>query len=332
MRFLLGVFKFIFGLLIVCAIAVALILNAGLSPVGPGPQQKFTVTKDESGHEIAQDLQRRGLIRNAFVFQVMLRLSGKGKNLVAGEYMLSPGEDPYHIMEHMVRGESIVRTVTFTEGQTAEQMAAVAEKAGICKASDYLAVVRNPPAELREGVSGGSLEGFLFPDTYDIDDQMTAQKLIEDQIKRFDDEVLPVWSSQHTTHLTLRQVVILASLVEREAQVPEERPLIAGVLTHRLKVDMPLQCDATIQYALGRQKAVLSYADLKIESPYNTYTHLGLPPGPIGNPGLSCIKAAIAPTRTPDLYYVRNDVKNDGSHVFARTLAEHNANIKKYQK
>jgi UPF0755 protein len=161
---------------------------------------------------------------------------------------------------------------------------------------------------------------------------MDAVTLVERQVKRFQDQVVPLWSEHHPQHMTMFQMVTLASMVEREAVVPKERPHIAGVLLHRLKDGMPLQCDATIQYALGEQKAVLSLQDLKIDSPYNTYIHNGLPPGPIGNPGLSCLQAAMQPLKTADLFYVRNDVKNNGSHVFAKTYAEHEENIKKYQR
>ncbi|HEY4001401.1 MAG TPA: endolytic transglycosylase MltG, partial [Candidatus Xenobia bacterium] len=166
MKFLFGVFKFIFGLLIFCAILVAVVMNLGLSPVGPGAAKRFHVTKGENGHDIAQDLQDQHLVRNALLFQIMLRTSGKQDKIVAGDYMLKPSDDPYRIIKQLVSGESIVRMVTFTEGQTAEQMAHKAAEAGICTAEDYLKVVHDPPADLRAGLSKGSLEGYLFPDTY----------------------------------------------------------------------------------------------------------------------------------------------------------------------
>jgi UPF0755 protein len=132
--------------------------------------------------------------------------------------------------------------------------------------------------------------------------------------------------------LTLHEVITLASMVEREAQVPEERPTIAMVYYNRLKKNMLLQCDATVQFALGKQKEILTYADLKIDSPYNTYLYKGLPPGPIANPGIKSIKAVLAPENNDYLFYVRNDVKNDGSHVFTRTYQEHQDAIRQYQR
>jgi len=154
-------------------------------------------------------------------------------------------------------------------------------------------------------------------------------------IGAFNDKVVPMYEKKKKNlpyPLSLAQVVTLASLVEREAQLANERPIIATVYYNRLKKGMKLECDATIQYALGKPRHVLKYSDLRIKSPYNTYLHGGLPPGPIANPGLDSIKAVLEPERNDYLYYVRNDVKNDGSHVFSKTFNEHQAAIDKHQK
>ena len=149
---------------------------------------------------------------------------------------------------------------------------------------------------------------------------------------QFRSVVEPMIEKYPNKPLSLKETVILASLVEREAQVASERPLIAGVYINRINKGMKLECDATVQFALGKQKAVLLYSDLEIASPYNTYRYPGLPPGPICSPGAASLEAAFNPKKSDYLFYVRNDVKNDGSHVFGRDFGEHQANIQKYQR
>ncbi|MHB2021195.1 MAG: endolytic transglycosylase MltG [Candidatus Xenobia bacterium] len=331
MKWLLGVFKFVLFCVVVIAVVVVVLMNAGFSAVGPGPQQRIHIDQDDSGGAIARKLKDANLIRSTLAFQVLMKLRKADTHLVAGDYILSPAEDPETILGHIEHGDNVIRFVTFPEGWTARQMALRLSDDHLEDEPDFLNAVTHPPDKYSS--FGGSLEGFLFPDTYDVPAGTTAADLVGRMVDRFDEKVSPEWQKHHgRTTLNLLQTVILASLVEREAQVPSERPHIAGVLYNRLQKGMPLQCDATIQYALGKVKPVLSLKDLEIESPYNTYKHTGLPPGPICNPGLSCLEAAMAPMKTDDLYYVRNDVKNDGSHVFARTYEEHEDNIRKYQK
>jgi UPF0755 protein len=193
-------------------------------------------------------------------------------------------------------------------------------------------------ADRPEGVT--SLEGFLFPDTYEFPSDATARDVIARMLDTFGQRFTPELREQARAQgLTVYQAVTLASIVEREAVLPEERPIIASVFLNRLRAGMHLNADPTVQYALGYQgeghgwwKRPLLLEDLEVDSPYNTYRHVGLPPGPICNPGLAALEAVVNPADTRYLYFVANDVAGDGSHVFAETLEEHNANIAKYRR
>ncbi|MDD4239695.1 MAG: endolytic transglycosylase MltG, partial [Desulfotomaculaceae bacterium] len=174
------------------------------------------------------------------------------------------------------------------------------------------------------------LEGYLFPDTYSFNIGESESIIVETMLKRFDREMaeLGFEALAEENGISLHQAVTIASLVEREAKADEERPLIAGVIYNRLNISMPLQIDATIQYALGENKPEIYYKDLEVDSPYNTYRNYGLPPGPIAMPGRASLLAAVNPADTDYLYYV---AKPDGSHAFATTLAQHNVNKEMYQ-
>jgi UPF0755 protein len=294
----------------------------------------FEVRSGMLGGEVARELAAQGLIRDEFAFRMLLRFHPQGKNMRVGVYSLSATDTPWRLFELLQTAKTLTRKATFPEGLVLAQVAEIAFRA-------HLIGDRARFCELasRQGKSYGdlfpaSLEGYLLPDTYEFPYRCDEQVVL----KRFTDEfrthVEPLWA-KHKAKCplkSLREVVILASLVERESQVDRERPLIAGVYVNRIRKGMKLECDATVQYALGKQKPILSFADLKIESPYNTYRVEGLPPGPIANPGIRSLKAAMAPTPSKFLFYVRNDIKNDGSHVFGKTYDEHLANCSRYQR
>ena len=225
--------------------------------------------------------------------------------------------------------------MTVPEGKTVRQVAAIVQQRVGIPVEDFLGVTGSPryvfPA--RTWLPEGGMEGYLFPDTFNVPKTAKPREVVDLMLRRFEHEVLPLVRASHAPQgLDLHQVVTMASLVEAEAQVASERPRIAAVYYNRLQATMPLQCDATILYALGRRKATVSLADLEVDSPYNTYRRNGLPPGPICNPGLASVRAAIEPEKSSYLFYVRNDVKNDGSHVFAKTFEEHQANIRRFQR
>lgn len=295
---------------------------------------QFEIKSGMLGNEVAHALAEQGLIKDEFAFRMLLRFHPQGKDIRVGFFELSPGDSAFETFEKLQHAKDLSRHATFPEGLVIAQVAEVAKKSQLIKDEAKFRQMAS-----REGKSFGdlfpaSLEGYLLPDTYEFPYKCDEQVVLKRFTDEFRNRVLPIWEKRKAKCplKTLQEVVILASLVEREAQVPRERPVIAGVYVNRLRVGMMLQCDATIQYALGKQKAVLLYSDLELDSPYNSYKHYGLPPGPIANPGMSSLEAAMAPTPSKYFYYVRDDVKNDGSHRFGRNEAEHNANIARYQR
>lgn len=275
---------------------------------------------------IADMLARSGVVRSAALFRLAARVSGS-TNLKPGSYTFREGTPVNRVLDRLERGPVVsVRRLTFPEGFTLEQIAERAAELPGVRTDEFLALAR------LEGRSFGApfhppanLEGFLFPDTYDFDARATARDVIARMVENFDARVAkPLAADLRRAAVrgySLRQIVIIASLIEREARVAEERPLVAAVIYNRLAKGMPLQIDATVQYVIGHRERLL-YRDLEVDSPYNTYRIAGLPPGPICNPGLASIKAALHPADVPYLYYT---AKADGSHEFTETLEQHNA-------
>lgn len=316
-------------LLLIAALAAADFITRDLTT--PLSKEQVTIDvsipKGASAGYIAQELQDRGVIRRAWTFRLLVRYTKTDTLIKSGTYSLSPSLSPYVILGKLVKGENEVARVTIPEGFTMKQIAAalsssdvVGEKAFLEAASRAVITLPGPDGKIK------GLEGFLFPDTYDYPPHVTPQQAIQPMLDRFRQLVLPLYKKSHPA-MSLRDIVTLASLVEREAKLPNERAIIAGVYYNRLKKKMPLQCDATIQYLLPRQTVDLTAADLKIKSPYNTYLHAGLPPGPIANPGIASIQAALHPARVPYLYYV---ARGDGGHTFSVTYAQHLHAVKLY--
>lgn len=310
---------------------VALLLLLGLGVLlalfflpRAGTAEKVTVEFEEgaSRMEVAQRLYRAGAVGNPYHFWLIATLGRH--QLVAGEYEVSASEGAEGILAKLKEGRVKMHRVTFPEGWTARQMAKRLEAKGLVLADDFLAEAMEPsldPDPFPWLPAGMPLEGFLFPDTYFFAKNFSAREIAGIMLRRFA-EMLPDDAVERAgaLGLSLGEAVIVASMVEAEARLDRERPVIAGVIYNRLRRKMPLQIDATVQYALPQRKARLTYADLKVNSPYNTYRHRGLPPGPIGNPGLASLKAALHPARHDFLYYV---ARPDGSHYFSRTYEEH---------
>ncbi len=325
---------FLVGLILAVFLAV-LYVNALVNPVYPESKNKLIaviIPSRTSSAAVSKILYEHGLIRAPLVFQVYSRLKGVDDKLKAGRYCFSLTQGVPEITAQLVKGPEPV-TFTVPEGFNVYQIANLLDRRGLVEKEAFLEAVASenfnysfltslPPGSRR-------LEGYLFPDTYQVGYGTKAREIIEMMLNRFNWNVknLNYEKKAQQAGLTLHQAVIIASLVEREAKKEAERPLIAGVIMNRLKKGMPLQVDATVQYALGSQRAKLYYKDLQVNSPYNTYKIPGLPPGPIACPGESSLLAAVKPSSTSYLYYV---AKPDGSHVFARTLAVHNLNQKRY--
>ncbi len=294
--------------------------------------------------QIGRILDEEGVIHNAFVFQIYARIMGLDKEFIAGSYELSPANNMKEIIDKIIKGEIYQDTLWFTipEGFTVEQMARSLSAGQLADESRFLGIVSHPPDYLienfpflkvaRENNCLYALEGYLFPDTYQISRGASEEEIVSLMLRRMSRMIDEHFEKQAAeTGMTAHQVLTLASIIEKEAAVAGERKLIASVFLNRLADNQLLQSCATVQYALGETKPVLTTKDTLIESPYNTYLNPGLPPGPICAPGESSITAVLHPEKSSFYYFVS---KNDGSgeHYFGRTLQEHNENIARAEK
>ena len=273
-----------------------------------------------------------GIIRSAEAFRLAVWMRGSGRRLQAGEYRFARPMTTAEVVDKIARGDVYVRAITLREGLTNREMAALFESGGFGTAAEFLKAARHAPLVSDIDPAARDLEGYLFPDTYTLPRTATATQLVERMVTRFKKALTPELREQATSHgLDVRALVTLASLVEKETGKAEERPIVAGVYANRLRIRMPLQCDPTVIYAMmlaGRYDGNIRRDDLQMDSPYNTYRYPGLPPGPIAAPGEASLRAAAAPAAVPYLYFVS---RNDGSHVFAATLDEHNRNVAAFQ-
>ncbi|NLZ39189.1 MAG: endolytic transglycosylase MltG [Firmicutes bacterium] len=329
--------RLIAGGLILLAVAIGLFaiqLNIWLKPVPAMAAQEpvmVTIPAGSSTSGIAKILAENGLIRHATVFRYYAKFRGKDQGLQAGNYLFNYGMTMDEILQKLLDGDVYRPTITVTipEGYTVEQIARRLENSGLVDTERFLELAKSMAPALGEVKSSQryALEGYLFPDTYEFALDVTEEQIIERMQNRLA-EVLTEDLRQRAQELglSIHEVITLASLVEREVQVASEREIVAGVLHNRLKRKMPLQLCASVIYALGEHKTEITTQDTLVDSPYNTYQNLGLPPGPIASPGKSAITAVLYPADVDYLYYV---VKGDGSgeHYFGRTLAEHEANI-----
>lgn len=286
-----------------------------------GAVVEVTIPPGATLRAIADELEAKGVVKHARAFVIRAESDGYATKFKPGTYQLRVNEPYERVVALLVEGvRPPTVKVTIPEGSTLEQSAdLVAATARRITRGSYASIARNdpPPFELGGYTSGSTLEGLLFPATYEFDPKIGPRAFIEKQLTAFSDNMTQVdLTRARKANLTPYEVVIVASLVEREAQVAAERPLVAAVVWNRLRDGMLLQIDATIQYALGENKPMLTYDDLEVESPYNTYKHPGLPPTPIANPGLDALKAAADPADVDYLFYVaRND--GTGRHYFS---------------
>ena len=319
--------------LLVGGAVVFLYLRVNQAYRGYGSVEQFVELPTGAGSTaIGQRLVASGVVRDVATFRTAIWLSGQGRHLKAGEYRFDRAMTPIEVIDKIARGDVYVITITFPEGLTAAEMAAIFESHGIGSASSFEDAARNASLVHSFDSDAKDLEGYLFPETYSLSRHADAAKLVALMVARFDHVFTPALrEAAAARHLSIRQAVTLASIVEKETARGDERPLVAAVYSTRLRIGMPLQCDPTVIYALtraGRYAGNIHKADLSIDSPYNTYRYPGLPPGPIASPGRASLEAAVQPATADYLYFVS---RNDGSHVFARTLEEHNRNVQKYQ-
>lgn len=283
---------------------------------------------------VAGILKQNEIIRDRLAFE-MFSLWHARKPLQAGEYYFDHPLNSKEVFRKIAEGKIFLHSVTIPEGWTMFDIATELNRQGICTREDFLAAARDPSAISDLAPDAQSLEGFLFPSTYEFTRHTSCEQIAKRMVGDFRaiwEVVAPAASMQFPDGLTLQQIVTLASLVERETPRAEERPLVAGVFYNRLHRGFPLQCDPTVQYALdiaGKPEKIVHSRDLRIDSPYNTYLHRGLPPGPIANPGEASLRAALTPATTDFMYFVAND---HGGHFFSKTLAEHNRNVARYRR
>jgi len=294
----------------------------------------ITVKPGMGTHDIGKLLYNQGVIKSIFLFEIVSKMEGMENSLKAGEYVLNTKMTLQQIVGDLAKGENSDQQITIPEGYTVEQISKLLQEKQLAsadkfklaaqKAVPYTYMVNNNPNVIYKA------EGYLFPNTYRIAPGATEEQIVSVMTNEFDKEFTPAMRARAAElGLKVKDVIILASLVEKEAKLPSDRPLIAGVFLNRLQQDMPLQSCATIQYILGYPKAELSVDDTEISSPYNTYQHMGLPPGPIANPGIAAINAVLQPKKTDYLYFVADA---QGAHHFSKTYEEHLMAIEKVSK
>ena len=281
---------------------------------------------------IGRELIAAGVVRDAATFRGALWFSGRARDLQAGEYRFDRAVTPLEVVDKLARGDVYRRLVTFREGLTIPEMAVVFEQAGFGAAAAFREAAAEPGLIRELDPQAQDLEGYLFPETYALPRATPAAGLVAQMVAAFKKNFTPeMLAAVKTLGLSAREAVTLASLVEKETAVAEERPIVAAVYLNRKRLGMPMQADPTVIYALQRAGSYdgnIRRDDLQFDSPYNTYRYPGLPPGPIAAPGKAALDAVTKPAQVNYLYFVS---KNDGSHVFAETLDEHNRNVRRWQ-
>jgi UPF0755 protein len=295
-------------------------------------EQFVEIPPGSSPASIGQRLVDAGIVRDPLTFRGAVWLSGRARELKAGQYRFDRPVTAMEVVDKLARGDVYRRLVTFREGLTIGDMARVYEEAELGRADEFEKAARDASAIRDLDPDAADLEGYLFPDTYSLGRETPAATLVSLMVGSFKNAFTDELRAAARTHgLSVREVVTLASLVEKETAVGEERTLVAAVYLNRRKVGMPMQADPTVIYAMqraGNYNGNIRREDLQIDSPYNTYRYPGLPPGPIAAPGVASLQAAANPAQVDYLYFVS---RNHGSHVFARTLEEHNRNVQEWQ-
>lgn len=322
------------GTLLVVVALAGLWTLARLQPVHTGGEETVIVevAPGSSSQSVANLLYTHGLIKSPVVFRYYARYRKLDNQLKPGEYELSPGMSAEQILQHLSRGEVLVRRFTIPEGYTVAQIADLLAEKGMADRERFLRAAKESKlAEkyLPQGVAlEQPLEGYLFPATYEVKPEMTEPELLAMMFTRFEQVWTPeLLSRAQEMNLTVHQVITLASIVEREARVPAEQAIISGVYHNRMRIGMKLDADPTVRYGVGKPpQEDLTYADLDSDSPYNTYRMPGLPPGPIASPGEAAIQAALNPAQH-DFWYFVAKADGSGEHYFASTLEEQGENI-----
>jgi UPF0755 protein len=320
--------RVVFTTLVLAALAIGGWLAwALLTPVIPHEQTFVLLHSGYSSRKIAAELKSAGVIRSATAFEIWHRLHPQ-RSLKAGEYLFEKTADSLEIHNRLVRGDVFVHTVVIPEGYNIFEIAEAIQNAGLGSSQDFLAVVTSDTSLISDLAPGATtLEGYLFPSTYEFMRTQTMEEMAATMVKQFRQVAREIGLTTN-----IEQTVTLASIVEKETAVPEERPEVASVYYNRMDKKIPLQADPSVIYAellKGSYSGALHHADMEFPSAYNTYAHAGLPPGPIANPGRSSLAAAMHPAQTDYFYFVSD---GNSHHRFAHSLEEHNHNVALYRR
>lgn len=314
------------------ALGFGYVTYQSLEPVRPGSDETtrlFLIERGQGLVQVARNLEQAGLIKNARVLSLLARFHGDAGNLRAGEYEVSAGWSTRTILDRITSGRVKTYEVVLPEGIRVTEIADKLEAAGLADAADFLATVRDPEFVRSLGIEQGSLEGYLYPETYRLSRHLTAREITRVFVDQFERVWQDIESIAANQSLSRHEIVTLASIIEKETAAPEERPLIAAVFHNRLKKNMRLETDPTVIYGIEDFDGNLTREHLRSRSnPYNTYRIAGLPRGPIANPGIDALRAALEPAETDYLYFVS---RNDGTHQFSRTYREHSQAVRKFQ-
>jgi UPF0755 protein len=323
----------------ICATLVVVVISVLLGavflfyhlffPASRAPEVvEVRVEQGESFSTIVRKLRERKVISNERVFSLWARLSGAEKKIQWGLYRFELPLSPNEVLKRIVGGKGVFHRVTIPEGLNVKEIAELLAKMGVVDKERFLTEASNAELLTSLGLQGKSIEGYLFPNTYQFTPSTPEKEIIVTMAEQFRKVFEPLMNEPGNGNLTPHEILTLASIIEKETAVEAERPLVSAVFHNRLKLSMPLQSDPTVIYGIKDFNGNLTRRDLQRPSPYNTYRMSSLPPGPICNPGLSSIKAALQPAAVPYLYFVS---KNDGSHLFSETLEDHNRAVKVYQ-
>ena len=322
------VVRFLLIIGVLAAISISVVLKVAQMPATYTPDVPgvlVDVRAGTSGQALARRLEQQGLIRDERLFRLVLRLMDAEQRIQVGVYRFNANMRPQDIVRMLIEGRYEMERVVIPEGYELKQIAAVLDRLGLANGERFLELAQDATSvygdDLPFDLPIASLEGYLFPDTYFIGPGQSEEALIRLMVRRFvqvaNEHIVP---ELERTGLNLHEVVTLASIVEKEIRLDRERPVVAGVYLNRLAIDMRLQADPTVRYVMTEERDRVLYRDLEIDSPYNTYRHAGLPPGPIASPGLASMQAVLNPADVDYLFFVAT---GDGSHQFSRTYEEH---------
>jgi UPF0755 protein len=319
------------GLMALAWVVIGLFYYQGSQPAGDDKEPRvFEVQPGMTLKQVALDLAQQGLIRSPSAFQAIAYIQSKQKQVMVGEFNLSPSMLPSEILLRITSGKTVLHPITIPEGYRISEIAALLHSKGLADSQKFISQTRDKNIIRSLGIPADNLEGYLFPETYHFSKFTAEKKIVQKMATTFKEQVFKpqILKRAKESSLSWHEIITLASLIEKETGLDSERKVISSVFHNRLRKNMRLQTDPTVIFAMENFDGNIRKKDLKIDSPYNTYRYKGLPPGPIANPGLKSILAAMSPIESGHLYFVS---RQDGSHHFSATLIEHNQAVQKYQ-